>query len=119
MEDIISTKDISQEKYFWLYFLSVNYSNMSYDDESQDNLSDYIYENFEESLFEKAYDWVNNFTKHYPEVFKEADGYLENPRKLIVDLNENNSLTIEFHPGDTYFFMNNKVLATLNHESKL
>ena len=47
-----------------------------------------------------------DFLKEYDGVFDEEDGYIENPRKLSVRLKNDNLLEIEFHPGDTVFYLN-------------
>lgn len=55
--------------------------------------------------------WWDNFTKYYDGVWEEADGYVDEPETLICGLAPAQTLKIEFHPGDTLYFINDKQIA--------
>jgi len=101
MEDILTISDLNNQKLeFWSMFFSKCYPN-GYYEEQDIELSEYIRTKYNLSM-----DWVDEFTKYYEGVFDEEDGYVNNPRKLRVELNEKSFLEIEFHPGDTVFYIN-------------
>ena len=60
--------------------------------------------------------WWSNFTKYYDGVLEETDGYINEPETFIYDLTSTRTLKIEFHPGDTIYYINDKQIAcTGNH----
>ncbi len=101
MKDILTISDLNNLKLqFWSMFFSKCYPN-GYYEEKDIELSEYIRTKYNLSI-----DWVDEFTKYYDGVFDDNDGYVNNPRKLRVELNGENLLEIEFHPGDTVFYIN-------------
>ena len=55
--------------------------------------------------------WWDKFTKYYDGVLEESDGYVDEPEILICELAPIQTLKIEFHPGDTVYFINDKQIA--------
>ncbi len=55
--------------------------------------------------------WWDNFTKYYDGVLEKSDGYVDDPETLIYELAPAQTLKIEFHPGDTVYFINDKQIA--------
>lgn len=101
MKDILSLNDLYDIRLeFWTFFFSKCYPN-GYFEEQDIELSEYIRSKYALSL-----EWVDDFTKYYDGVLDEEDGYVENPRRLSIELENNNLFEIEFHPGDTVFYMN-------------
>lgn len=49
--------------------------------------------------------WVDELTGYYEGVFDENDGYIENPKTVELGLSAGTFLYIEFHPGDTLYFL--------------
>jgi len=84
----------------WTFFFAKSYPN-GYNENQDIELSEFIRSKYNLSL-----SWVDEFTKYYDAVLDEEDGYVENPRKLSVSLKNGNLLEIEFHPGDTVFYLN-------------
>lgn len=106
MNDILTLNDLCNEsEQFWSFFLSKSYPN-GYFEEEDIELSEYIREKYNVSL-----EWVDEFTKYYDGVMDEKDGYVENPRKVIVDFANSNLLEVEFHPGDTIFYLNKESIG--------
>lgn len=90
---------------FWNFYFHKNYGH-TYDKESGMT----VYEMVEETmLFDE--EWVDNFTQYCDGVLEECDGYIENPTTLMAALSENEVLKIEFHPGNTIFFINEKEIG--------
>jgi hypothetical protein len=101
MNDILTINDLNNQRLqFWSMFFSKCYPN-GYYQEKDIELSEYIRTKYNLSL-----DWVDEFTKYYDGVLDDEDGYVENPRKVSLELNDKNLLEIEFHPGDTIFYLN-------------
>ena len=55
---------------------------------------------------------VHNFTEYYDGVFDINDGYVDNPNAIMISLDLNKELYVEFHPGDTLYFLNDKILGS-------
>ncbi|SHJ43315.1 Immunity protein 19 [Clostridium cavendishii DSM 21758] len=101
MNNILTLDDLFNEcETFWPFFFSKCYPN-GYFEKEDIELAEYI-----RGKYCLPIEWVDDFTKYYAGVFDEEDGYVKNPRKVIVDFANNNLLEIEFHPGDTIFYLN-------------
>jgi Immunity protein 19 len=57
---------------------------------------------------ENTINWWNSFTGYYEGIFDETDGEVENPSSISIDLQNEIHLVIEFHAGDTYYFLENR-----------
>ena len=92
-----STEDIMNNNSFWIYFLSTNFPN-AYDEITDTDIS--------ELLDEYTYDneWIDKFTQYSEEIFYENDGYVDNPNTIKLNLN-GHDFRIEFHAGDTIYFL--------------
>ena len=55
--------------------------------------------------------WWDNFTKYYDGILEKSDGYVDEPETLVCELTQTQTLKIEFHPGDTIYFINDKQIA--------
>ena len=88
---------------FWGFFLSVNYPCALHKE------TDCIMADFVGEVMPIDAEWIDCFTQYNknPDIFDKSDGYLEHPTTLIASLGNLGSLKIEFHPGDTIFFLNN------------
>lgn len=106
MNNILTLNDLYNEReQFWILFFSTCYPN-GYFQEEDIELSEYIREKYNLSL-----NWVDDFTKYYDGVFDEEDGYVKNPRRVTANLNNNKLLEIEFHPGDTIFYLDKESIG--------
>lgn len=103
--DLICLEDIINNKDFWLYFFSTNFPN-AYDEESNITLGEYINDKYNISKT-----WVNELTKYYKEVFDLNDGYVDEPKMILLELNNQDAFKIEFHPGDTIYYLNDKKIG--------
>lgn len=98
---VIDLKDILFNNIkFWAFFLSVNYP-CAVLEEMGYSMYDLVTQ-----VLSVDIKWSEEFTQYYGGVFDEADGYLDNPTTLITPLGKENYLKIEFHPGDTIFYIN-------------
>ena len=59
--------------------------------------------------------FINQLTQYYDGVFDDYDGYVENPNAIRLDLN-GNVYEVEFHPGDTVYYLNNEQLGCTGPE---
>lgn len=100
MRKIINYETIKNEKDFWLMFLMGNFPE-SLDNETDETLSEII-----SGLYNYNRQWMDDFTGYYDGIFDECDGYIEEPATLEIELSTGEKLYIEFHPGDTIFFIN-------------
>ena len=86
---------------FWWYFFKAEFPNAYIEDE--DLSIDEILEPYEPK---DELEWVNAFTQYYDGVIDETDGYLDNPTTLETKISIDKVLKIEFHPGDTIYYIN-------------
>lgn len=95
---------------FWTGFVATSFPT-ALDEETDMSLPEIIEEN--EAADTK---WWDNFTKYYDGVLEEADGYVDEPETLVCDLTPGQTLKIEFHPGDTVYYINDKQIACTGGE---
>lgn len=97
-------------KKFWTGFIATSFPT-ALDEETDLSLPEIIEEN-------KAADinWWKNFTKWYDGVLEETDGYIDEPETLICNLTSSQTLKIEFHPGDTVYYVNDRQIAATGGE---
>lgn len=98
---------------FWAYFLSTNYP-CAYDEEADCGMYDFIKE-----VLPIDTAWSDEFTQYYDGVMEESDGYLEEPTTFITALDDSEILKIEFHPGDTIFYLNDQKIGCTGPHWKL
>ncbi|MBO4494459.1 MAG: immunity protein 19 [Clostridiales bacterium] len=58
---------------------------------------------------------IHQLTQYYDGVFDEYDGYVECPNAIRLDLN-GNEYDVEFHPGDTVYYLNGEQLGCTGPE---
>ncbi len=90
---------------FWAYFLSINYP-CAVLEESDCSMPDFVGQ-----VLPVDTQWIDCFTQYYDGVFEESDGYLEHPTTLLADLSPTEHFKIEFHPGDTIFYINDEEIG--------
>ncbi|MCM1326854.1 MAG: Imm19 family immunity protein [Bacteroidales bacterium] len=90
---------------FWTSFFATSFPT-SLDEETDMSLSEMIDENCSTDI-----EWWKNFTKYYDGVLDETDGYIDNPEIVVCNLTATQTLKIEFHPGDTVYYVNDKQIA--------
>lgn len=94
----------SNEK-FWTGFLASSFP-MALDEEADVSLTEIIDDN---QLAD--FDWWSDFTGYYDGIFEENDGYTDEPQTFIAQLTPSQKLKIEFHPGDTLYFINDQQIG--------
>lgn len=100
MRKNINIDAVRENKDFWRYYFLSNFPE-SYNEELDSNLLHIIVDNYAVSK-----DWVEKFTQEYDGVFDEYDGYVEEPNTLAFAVSDNNKIFIEYHPGDTVYYIN-------------
>ena len=110
MRKIINYEAIEKEKDFWLMFLMGNFPE-SLDVETDETLSEII-----SGLYSCNREWADEFTGYYDGVIDECDGYIEEPTTLEIELSTGEKLYIEFHPGDTIYFINDEEVGCTGPE---
>ena len=111
---MITLNDVTfSNKKFWTGFVATSFPT-ALDEETDSSLAEIIEE--EETTDSN---WWGNFTKYYDGVLEEADGYIEKPQMLICHLTEAQTLKIEFHPGDTVYYINDRQIANTGGEYQI
>ena len=110
---IVHIKDIDNLD-FWINYFGCSYPN-AYDEENDVSVSDIMLELYTEEI--KSY-W-EKFTGYYPGVFDKCDGYVDNPTTLETSFAKDKTLKIEFHPGDTIYFINGEEIGCTGPHWKL
>lgn len=110
MRKLVNYNAIRNMNDFWLLFLMVCFPE-SLDNDTDETLSEIISENYDINR-----QWIDEFTGYYDGIFDECDGYLENPTTLEIELATNEKLYIEFHPGDTIYFVDNEEIGCTGPE---
>lgn len=91
---------------FWAYFLSTSYPNALLEETDQP-MYDLVGQ-----VLPVDVRWTDAFTQYYDGVIEERDGYLDAPTTLEAPLDGGDTLKIEFHPGDTLFFLGDTELGS-------
>ena len=104
----INFKEIENNPDFWLYFLSVSFP-LAYDETEDIALADFIYENY--ICGSDASEWVSEFVQYSEHIMQMNDGYAENPTSVMITANQEEYI-IQYHPGDTLYFKNQKEIAS-------
>lgn len=105
MRKLANYETIRFEDDFWLMFLMRHFPISHYND-TVGSLSDFIYDRYG---YNKQ--WIHEFNGYYEGIFDECDGYLDDPTALEIALSTGEKLYIEFHPGDTIFFIDDKEIG--------
>lgn len=100
---------------FWTGFMLTSFPT-ALDEETDMTLSEMIEE---KKVAGVDINWWNNFTKYYDGVLEETDGYIDEPETLICNLTSNQTLKIEFHPGGTVYYVNDRQIACTGGEYKI
>lgn len=103
---MLSLSDIDfSNRDFWIGYMATSFPT-ALDEKTDMSLIELIEEN--ETIDTS---WWNNFTKYYDGVFEETDGYIDDPETLSCNLTSAQTLKIEFHPGDTIYYINDRQIA--------
>lgn len=107
MRKLVNYETIRNEKDFWLILLMGHFPHSHYNDD-EDDLNYFISDNY-------GYNgqWWDDFSGYYDGIFDECDGYLDDPTTLELELSSGEKLYIEFHPGDTIYFIDNDEIGCI------
>jgi len=109
---MVAFDEIRDNEYFWLYFLSTAFP-LAMDVAEDINLNEFIDNNYDCET--DASEWVDSFVQYTEEVMDDGDGYVDEPNAISVSV-ENEEYIIEYHPGDTLYFQNGKLIASTGPE---
>ena len=105
MRQIITYSKVLSNKNFILWFLINNFPEGVYD--IYDNsIAEIIEDN---CVIEKK--WIDDLTGYYDGIFDVNDGYIDNPKTINLHLSTGDNYFIEFHPGDTLYYINDKLIG--------
>lgn len=102
----VCIKDIDNP-HFWVNYFGCSYPN-AYDEEEEVSASELM----QEILTEESGRWWEQFTGYYDGILEENDGYLDEPTTLEVMLAQDKRMKIEFHPGDTLYYINGEKIGS-------
>ncbi|MCH5345238.1 MAG: immunity protein 19 [Acetatifactor sp.] len=107
MRKLLNYERIRYESDFWIMFL-LGYFPISRYNEAEGTLNEFICDRYGYNKH-----WIHEFKGYYDGIFNENDGYLEDPTTLELELSTGEKLYIEFHPGDTIFFIDNAEIGCI------
>ncbi len=103
---MISLQEIDfSNRNFWSGFIATSFPT-ALEEETDMSLTELMIEN---GICDTS--WWDNFTKYYDGVLEESDGYIDDPETILCELAPTQTLTIQFHPGDTVYYINDKQIA--------
>ena len=98
---------------FWSYFLCTSYP-CAYLESKDCRLCDLV-----EDTMPIDPVWSDDFTQYYDGIGEESDGYVDNPTTITSPISSTETLKIEFHPGDTIFYINHDEIGCTGPHWKL
>lgn len=110
MRQIIEYSKVIYNTNFVLWFLMTNFPE-GIDESTDCSIAELIEENCE---LDKT--WIDNLTGYYDGVLDESDGYINEPKTIMLSLATNDCFFVEFHPGDTLYFLNDQMLGCTGPE---
>ncbi len=100
MRQIIEYIELLSNSSFIPWFLMNNFPE-GIDDSNECSLMELIQET---CILDK--EWIDKLTGYYDGVFDENDGYIDTPKAVVISLSNGDELCVEFHPGDTIYYIN-------------
>lgn len=110
MRQIIEYSKVILNTNFVLWFLMTNFPE-GINDATDCSIAEIIEENCE---LDKV--WIDNLTGYYDGVLDESDGYIKEPKTIMLSLTTYDCFFVEFHPGDTLYFLNDQMLGCTGPE---
>lgn len=105
MRQIIGYVELLENSSFIPWFLMNNFPE-GIDYSKEYSLSEIIQE---KCILNK--EWINDLTGYYDGVFDENDGYIDTPKAVVIELSNGDKFCVEFHPGDTIYYINNNQIG--------
>ncbi|MBQ3546359.1 MAG: immunity protein 19 [Lachnospiraceae bacterium] len=100
MKQIIKYIELISNSSFIPWFLMNNFPE-GIDNSNECSLMELIQET---CILDK--DWIDKLTGYYDGIFDENDGYINAPNSVVISLSNGDELCVEFHPGDTIYYIN-------------
>lgn len=105
MKKSIEHSELLSNSNFVLWFLMTNFPE-GIDDTNDYSLSDMIQE---KCILDE--EWIDGWIGYYDGVFDENDGYVDTPNTVKLKLATRDVFSLEFHPGDTIYYINDEVIG--------
>lgn len=105
MKQIIGHVELLLNSNFIPWFLMTNFPE-GIDDSKECSLIELIQEEF---ILDK--EWIDNLTGYHDGVFDENDGCIDTPKAVVIKLSNGDKLCVEFHPGDTIYYINDNQIG--------
>lgn len=106
MRQIIKYSDLLCNNEFLLWFLMDNFPE-GINTETDESIIEIMEENI---TLDK--EWIDELTGYYDGIFDDNDGYLNNPKTIQLLLSTGEHLFIEFHAGDTLYFIDENAIGS-------
>ena len=110
MRTFIDCSKLLENESFLLWFLMTSFPTGL--TENEDSIDEVMGDKYNDKIEQ---DFIDNLTGYYDGIFKESDGYIDVPKSVKLDLN-GDELVIEFHAGDTVYYLNDKMLGCTGSE---
>ncbi len=110
----VTIEAIFDNTLFWIYFISISFPN-ALSENGELTLSDFMFERYDHEIAKK---WANDFVQYTEDIMDDCDGYVEEPTTLCIILN-GNDYRIEFHPGDTIYYLNQEKIGCTGPEFEI
>lgn len=101
MRQVIDYNELLANSDFVLWFLMTNFP------EGMNIQEDYSLMELINEKCEVDINMINILTGYHEGVFDENDGYIESPKAVEIKLYNGDVFCVEFHPGDTLYYINN------------
>ena len=109
VKQVITSDELLANQHFVRWFLMMNFP----EGISAEGCS--VFELIEENCTLDTV-FIDHLTGYYEGVLEENDGYVDTPKRVIIPLDTGDEFCVEFHPGDTIYFMNgNEIGCTGGH----
>ena len=111
----VNIADINfDNKHFWRGYIRDHFI-YGYDDKTDttiDSIEDYLVDSSDLQFWDSFTGWDDS-------ILDEGDGYLEDPAYIDEELNDECRLKIEFHPGDTIYYLNGNKVGSIGPHYEL
>ena len=113
MKYIIKSEELLANKNFIPWFLLTSFPE-GINNTKEISLIELIQEEY---IIDK--EWIDWLTGYYDKVFDENDGYVDEPKAIEFKLSNGDVFSIEFHPGDTIYYLNDKQIGCTGPSYKI
>lgn len=115
MRNYINYESIQNEPNFWLWFLAMHFlDSWNAQTQTDQTLFELLWDNYEINE-----EWCNQFTGYYEGIFEKNDGYSDNPTSLQLELSNGVLFVMEFHPGESVFYLGEEEVSCIGPHTNI